>query len=398
MANLIYKGLKANLPSTRNATSFYLCTDTRELYFGSDLYTEAVRFFTSTELVPKPANPAQGVLYVDETDGTGYAWNGTAWKTVVESADGIKAELIGENTDTASDDTIYGAKAYADDAVSDAKDELIGESTDASSADTIYGAKKKAEEEAAAVLGESTDASSATTVYGARALAAEKVASITAGGGIAVDTSSPNSSTAPSVGVKLSAKTGNELSIETGSGEEGLYHKSPVYTVGEAAEATSGYLKTYVLKKDGVAIDGSKIDIPKDYLVKSAVVSTVTAEDKASGGKFENDSNFAVGDKYIDFTINVKSGTATDEHIYLNVKDLAHVYTEGNGIDISASDVISIEIDSSNANGLSVGANGLALACATATNGNTPAAAGAMSGTDKDHLDAAYEAITVGSF
>ena len=44
MANLIYKGNKANLPAKRNATSFYLCEDTRELYFGANLYTEAVRF------------------------------------------------------------------------------------------------------------------------------------------------------------------------------------------------------------------------------------------------------------------------------------------------------------------------------------------------------------------
>lgn len=29
MANLIYKGLKANLPADRNVNSFYLCTDTR---------------------------------------------------------------------------------------------------------------------------------------------------------------------------------------------------------------------------------------------------------------------------------------------------------------------------------------------------------------------------------
>lgn len=41
-----------------------------------------------------------------------------------------------------------------------------------------------------------------------------------------------------------------------------------------------------------------------------------------------------VGDPYLDFVINVKSGTATDEHIYINVKGLVDVYTPGNGIDI----------------------------------------------------------------
>lgn len=50
MANLIYKGLKANLPAERNVNSFYLCTDTRELFFGADLYTEAVRFYDGTSM------------------------------------------------------------------------------------------------------------------------------------------------------------------------------------------------------------------------------------------------------------------------------------------------------------------------------------------------------------
>ena len=72
ISKLVYKGLKANLPTTRNADSFYLCTDTRELYFGTELYTEAVRFYNGA--ANKPAAPAQGVLYIDETTGKGEAW------------------------------------------------------------------------------------------------------------------------------------------------------------------------------------------------------------------------------------------------------------------------------------------------------------------------------------
>lgn len=100
-----------------------------------------------------------------------------------------------------------------------------------------------------------------------------------------------------------------------------------------------------------------------------------------------------MGDKYIDFTVNVKTGTAeTDSHIYLNVKDLAHVYSAGNGIEISAADAIAVKVDSSNARGLSTGANGLALALATPDtySGGTKTAdgtAGAMSSADKYKLD-----------
>ena len=41
MAHFVYTGLKANLPEVRE-NAFYLCTDTREIYFGADLFTEEI--------------------------------------------------------------------------------------------------------------------------------------------------------------------------------------------------------------------------------------------------------------------------------------------------------------------------------------------------------------------
>ena len=250
---------------------------------------------------------------------------------------------------------------------------------------------KKTEVEA--VLGTTQDTSSAATVYGARALANEKVASITAGGGIDVKASSPNSSTAPAVSVKLSAKTGNDLSIETGSGEEGLYfHQAaaPTVSVIEKASPNTGYLKSYQVTVDSAPV-GIDIDIPKDFLVKSATSGVVTAADKAAGGKFENNTNYTVGDAYLDFVINVKSGTATDEHVYVNVSNLVDVYNAGNGLQESNNE-FSIKLDASNARGLSISANGLALELATPdtyTDGTKTAdgVAGAMSSADKYKLD-----------
>lgn len=106
MDNLIYKGLSANLPATRNATSFYLCTDTKELYFGETLYTESVRFYTGT----KPATPAQGVLYVDTVTGAGDAWNGTAWVNVIKAY----ATEIDEGADNTTVPTSGAVKEYVD--------------------------------------------------------------------------------------------------------------------------------------------------------------------------------------------------------------------------------------------------------------------------------------------
>ena len=151
------------------------------------------------------------------------------------------------------------------------------------------------------------------------------------------------------------------------------------YTIGALSTASTGAFKTYQLYKDGSAVPNSIIDIPKDFLVKSATSSVVVAADKQEGGKFENDSTYEVGDAYLDFVINSLENDATDSHVYVNVKNLVDVYTAGDGIDITNNEV-SVVVDSSNANGLSVGANGLALATAINTAG--VGTAGAMSGTD----------------
>ena len=115
-----------------------------------------------------------------------------------------------------------------------------------------------------------------------------------------------------------------------------------------AAQSTpeSGYFATYTLQANTGAggtyedVDGAKINIPKDFLVRSASLNTVTAADKASGGKFENDTDFAEGDKYIDLEINTIDATSplTDStHLYINVSTLVDTYTAGDGIDVDSS-------------------------------------------------------------
>ena len=103
-----------------------------------------------------------------------------------------------------------------------------------------------------------------------------------------------------------------ESAIETGG-------TGSVVTVEKQETAESGYVATYVIKQGGEAVTGPKINIPKDYLVKSASIKKVTkADEPYSGAK--------VDDKYIDFVINVKEGSATDEHLYLPVNDLVDAY------------------------------------------------------------------------
>lgn len=66
-------------------------------------------------------------------------------------------------------------------------------------------------------------------------------------------------------------------------------------------------------------------------------------------------------------------------------------YTAGNGIDIS-SHAVSAVVDSNNARGLSVGANGLALAAATPSTSGVGGTDGAMTAADKEKLNSFEEA------
>lgn len=202
---------------------------------------------------------------------------------------------------------------------------------------------------AAEVLGKNTDASTVATVYGARALAASKVGSVsaTADKGIVIE----GTATAPTVGIKLDPKAGNAASLS----DAGLLVTVPAaaeYTIAKLTTAETGYLATYQLQKDGTGV-GEKINIPKDYLVKSAEVKTSTGTGDPSG--------FDAGVKYIDFTINTydtQTGSGTESHIYLNVADLVDVYTSGSAAD----DAVKIAISTDNKISATVTNEGITLA------------------------------------
>jgi len=202
---------------------------------------------------------------------------------------------------------------------------------------------------AADVLGKEADDSTKATVYGARALASAKVGSVgaTTNGGIEIS----GTATVPTVGIKLDPATGNAASLSAA----GLMVTVPAaaeYTIAKLTTAEAGYLATYQLQKDGTGV-GEKINIPKDYLVKSAEVKTSTGTGDPSG--FPKDT------KYIDFTINTydtESGSGTESHIYLNVADLVDVYTTGSG----ANDAVKIAISTDNKISATVTAKGITLA------------------------------------
>ena len=107
-------------------------------------------------------------------------------------------------------------------------------------------------------------------------------------------------------------------------------------TVQEQSTPEAGYLKTYVIKQGG-AVVGTKINIPKDFLIKSATIETCSTKNVPIAG-------LNVGDKYFDFVINTKDGTGTNEHMYLNAKDLVKEYNADNStLQLNGNNVFSIK-------------------------------------------------------
>lgn len=102
-----------------------------------------------------------------------------------------------------------------------------------------------------------------------------------------------------------------ETAIDTGG-------TGSVVSVVKQETAETDYAATYYVTQGGEQV-GAKINIPKDYLVKSATLETVTEADKPYEGA-------KVGDKYIDFVVNSKDTSSTASHIYLPVNDLVDVY------------------------------------------------------------------------
>ena len=147
------------------------------------------------------------------------------------------------------------------------------------------------------------------------------------------------------------------------------------YSLVKKQTAEEGFFASYNLTKAGEVV-GDTINIPKDYLVKSATIATCSAANTPVEG-------YKKGDKYLDFVVNTTDGAGNESHIYIKVQELVDVYTGGNGINVGTDNTIAIKVDTTNAHGLSVGADGLALALATETT------AGAMSADDKKKLNKA---------
>ncbi len=395
------------------------------------------------KLATAPANPVVGQIYFNTTDKKAYIYQETGWEnlglseTLIQKLEGIEAgadkvlygTLPEANAENNGKVVIYtGAKTedltpglvYVCNGTEwiEATPTFVGEETDTTVttiADGAIATDVKISEDAnnaiqiktvdgvAGLYVEATDISAATEdedglmtsddkkklnalsetaeenvidevkVNGVALTVADKAVNVevaAADNSLAVATDAAGKVT---VAAKISATADNSLSVK----DDGLYVAVPEITVPEYSvvkdeTAEAGAIATYHLTKDGVNV-GAAINVPKDFLVKSASVEEVAEADVPYAGA-------KVGDKYLDFVVNVKAGEAEeDAHIYLPVNELVDVYTAGNGIEISAANVVSAKVVAEN--GLSVDENGIKLAVATETT------AGAMSAEDKVKLN-----------
>ena len=139
------------------------------------------------------------------------------------------------------------------------------------------------------------------------------------------------------IGVKVSSKTGNNLSLVTESGKEGLYVNVPAatdYTVSISESTPTGVAKRYTVKQgpSGSQTTIGTIDIPKDMVIdKGSVVDITFHDNKLWDGDVDVTSKIkptgtptaADAGKYIKLEI----ANSNSDVLYISAKDLVDVYT-----------------------------------------------------------------------
>lgn len=173
------------------------------------------------------------------------------------------------------------------------------------------------------------------------------------------------------IGVAISTQEGNALQPVEG----GLFVptvKVPEYAIAKLETASDGFATSYQLKK---TVDGEEsyvgdiINVPRDLVLTSAILKTVTEDNNPYDGA-------VVGDPYIHMVFN--DAAASD--IFVPVNGLVDTYTAGEFVEI-VDNVISVKI-AVESHGLVAVEGGLAISLATAESD------GAMSAADKVALDA----------
>lgn len=319
--NGIIKVTRAELPKdtltegTKNGTVNFNGADVNVHGLGSAAYKDESYF----DLKDAGINAAAAVRG-SSTDAAGTA--------TVHGALNQGKVILGSEADTAKEKTVYGAFA----AIKDVKDNVIGTKPADATSTTVYGyideaiakvagddsvlaqqveANTAAIGEAAAEGKEATGLIKATT-DNAAAIAKNTAAIATLNG-----TVEEVGSVAKAIADAKTDIRGNVTADYDTLGKIESKIKGNAISVEVDADGTDTAIKTYTFYA-GDKTETNKlvtIDIPKDLVVTSGTVGTVTEADKPYAGA-------QVGDAYIDLAI-----ANQDEHIYIPAKNLVDVYT-----------------------------------------------------------------------
>lgn len=262
--------------------------------------------------------------------------NGVPYWNVEVSGQGVIDTIKGVSTDSTGSLTLYGVKNYAQAAANTAKNEVIGQDTDTESSDTIKGAKKYADKVKTDLEGTTSDTKDSATIAGAKKYADDAVAKIVSNGSDAAtdDTIKGAKKYTDEAKDSLLGDANDDIEDNTILGVKN--YAKQLATAGEVSivesEGTGDIGKVYTFYQGGTA-EVNKIGVintPKELVVK--------------GGKVVVNPTGQPAGTYLELTIQNQ-----DAPLYINVADLVDVYTAAQGakevqLAISATNEISATI------------------------------------------------------
>lgn len=328
-----YRGVRARYSASTHANGIYFATDTHEILMNNVAYGLSASDLSNLEAAIKGKvasvefTSPNTIVFKDGNDPA----NTIATVTLPEATSSTAGLMAA--TDKAALDKAVGDIAALQESVTDnhivARDASV--TVTPGDGETTIAVKLKADNNALkldATEGLYVDETALTSYEGVNAITV---------------TDKAEAEGVKEIALKISAN--DKILSQTADG------LLATVAIAKLSSATAGYASSYQLQdKDGNAL-GVTIDIPKDMVVSKGEVKTVETTDQPYSGA-------VIGDKYIDLTIANNNGS----HIYIPVKDLVDVYTAGNGINVSGSNVISVVIDPASEGFLTVSATGVKLA------------------------------------
>ena len=323
------RGLQVNYNSLqeKSALTFYYCTDTNNLYIGAQLLTNGADLAgaierisaNETNIYTLDANHQFLSEKVNTLNADAQTQGSVANAVATEKQSILGGVSADYNTLKKIADWIVAHSADADQ-ISDIVEKLDG-------ADNIAGSVRKLIKDAVnALTGTATIASKNNNIVTLKAGLTETGGKMANSSGSDI-TLAPVASTgsAADVIVNNAGVTATTVQAAIKELKDGIVSLGEDSAVTLSEEASTGMLKTYNFYQGENFL--GKIDIPKDFLVKSGKVVTII-------GNIDSDNELTSGladGTYLKLVINSTDSLSNASKIYISVTSLIDVYTAAQG-------------------------------------------------------------------